>query len=395
MLEKCGRDPPAKWGSRSRPKGRRCTTAVQRRLVSRNGAAQLRGAGGPWDRLGHRPVPREVVEVPTGAMRSVKQRPLTRGWRLRIDRDWMVIGRGRKADLVLSEATISRAHAGLGFDARDFRSGPRQHQRHVGQRFAGATGHCASDDEIQMGKRRMACRYRRSSDTNTGGNSAGRQPGRGGGWIGTRPTLVKTGLLGPCPISGIQDPVQRRLGALIGVAAARRRRWRTTSEASRHTPSSPVCGWRRPNTGSDRRFDHPEVESGARSPGSSSARSASSRTCPVPRGRGRGGDGGGPAAGERRGQEMKVCSIPVASGDVVESEHWEAGVATTTSSFSPASSSPRHQRERSTSTGSTGRGAPRPGRARSAPSSRALLLDQLEDKRQPGLDPVDLALEAG
>jgi pSer/pThr/pTyr-binding forkhead associated (FHA) protein len=34
-----------------------------------------------------------------------------------LDRDCTVIGRGRTADLVLSEATISRAHAVLGYEA--------------------------------------------------------------------------------------------------------------------------------------------------------------------------------------------------------------------------------------------------------------------------------------
>ena len=33
-----------------------------------------------------------------------------------LDRDWLVIGRGRGADVVLAEATISRAHAAIGFD---------------------------------------------------------------------------------------------------------------------------------------------------------------------------------------------------------------------------------------------------------------------------------------
>ena len=33
-----------------------------------------------------------------------------------LDRDWLVIGRGRGADVVLAEVTISRAHAAIGFD---------------------------------------------------------------------------------------------------------------------------------------------------------------------------------------------------------------------------------------------------------------------------------------
>lgn len=37
-----------------------------------------------------------------------------------LDRDWLVIGRGRGADVVLAEATISRAHAAIGFDEGAF-----------------------------------------------------------------------------------------------------------------------------------------------------------------------------------------------------------------------------------------------------------------------------------
>ena len=42
------------------------------------------------------------------------------GLELPIDRDWLVIGRGRQAGLVLAEPTISRAHAALGFDGTAF-----------------------------------------------------------------------------------------------------------------------------------------------------------------------------------------------------------------------------------------------------------------------------------
>jgi pSer/pThr/pTyr-binding forkhead associated (FHA) protein len=37
-----------------------------------------------------------------------------------LDRDWLVIGRGRGADTVLAEATISRAHAAIGYDEGTF-----------------------------------------------------------------------------------------------------------------------------------------------------------------------------------------------------------------------------------------------------------------------------------
>ncbi len=42
------------------------------------------------------------------------------GLEVELDRERMVIGRGRKADLSLAEATISRAHAVVGFDADGF-----------------------------------------------------------------------------------------------------------------------------------------------------------------------------------------------------------------------------------------------------------------------------------
>jgi len=42
------------------------------------------------------------------------------GLELPIDRDWLVIGRGRGADFVLAEATISRAHAAVGFAGEGF-----------------------------------------------------------------------------------------------------------------------------------------------------------------------------------------------------------------------------------------------------------------------------------
>ena len=37
-----------------------------------------------------------------------------------VDRDWMVIGRGRSADIVIAEPTMSRAHAAIGFDGKRF-----------------------------------------------------------------------------------------------------------------------------------------------------------------------------------------------------------------------------------------------------------------------------------
>ena len=42
------------------------------------------------------------------------------GLEVPIDAPWLVVGRGRGADVVLSEPTISRAHAALGFDGAGF-----------------------------------------------------------------------------------------------------------------------------------------------------------------------------------------------------------------------------------------------------------------------------------
>jgi pSer/pThr/pTyr-binding forkhead associated (FHA) protein len=42
------------------------------------------------------------------------------GLEIPVNQDWLVIGRGRTADLVLSDPTISRAHAAIGFEQGDF-----------------------------------------------------------------------------------------------------------------------------------------------------------------------------------------------------------------------------------------------------------------------------------
>jgi pSer/pThr/pTyr-binding forkhead associated (FHA) protein len=57
--------------------------------------------------------------VPSGASIRV-MRGFYEGLEIPVDRDWLVIGRGRTADLVLSEATISRAHAAIGYEKGRF-----------------------------------------------------------------------------------------------------------------------------------------------------------------------------------------------------------------------------------------------------------------------------------
>ena len=62
---------------------------------------------------------RSGVRVPTGASIQVTN-GFYQGLEVPIDREWLVIGRGCSADLVIAEPTISRAHAAVGFDADGF-----------------------------------------------------------------------------------------------------------------------------------------------------------------------------------------------------------------------------------------------------------------------------------
>jgi pSer/pThr/pTyr-binding forkhead associated (FHA) protein len=78
------------------------------------------------------------------------------GLEFSLDRERIVIGRGRKADLALAEATISRAHAAVGFDADGFYV--KDLNSTNGTRVNGALvarQHLKNDDEIQMGKLRI------------------------------------------------------------------------------------------------------------------------------------------------------------------------------------------------------------------------------------------------
>ncbi len=70
-----------------------------------------------------------------------------------LDRPWLVIGRGRGSELVLSEATLSRAHVGFGFDGnehfvRDLGSTNGTLVNGVRERERGL----ADGDEIQIGR---------------------------------------------------------------------------------------------------------------------------------------------------------------------------------------------------------------------------------------------------
>ncbi|MCG8592499.1 MAG: FHA domain-containing protein [Proteobacteria bacterium] len=60
-----------------------------------------------------------LLNVPPGASACVRS-GFYEGLEVPIDRDWVVIGRGRNADVVLAEPTLSRAHAAIGFDEEGF-----------------------------------------------------------------------------------------------------------------------------------------------------------------------------------------------------------------------------------------------------------------------------------
>lgn len=57
--------------------------------------------------------------VPGGATLRVL-RGFYAGLEIPIECDWLVIGRGRTADLLLADPTLSRAHAAIGFDGAHF-----------------------------------------------------------------------------------------------------------------------------------------------------------------------------------------------------------------------------------------------------------------------------------
>jgi len=93
---------------------------------------------------------------PTGASAIVLS-GFYEGLEVALDRERIVIGRGRKADLALAEATISRAHAAIGFDADGFFIEDLESTN--GTLVNGAAvcrQRLKNDDEIQMGKLRIA-----------------------------------------------------------------------------------------------------------------------------------------------------------------------------------------------------------------------------------------------
>lgn len=78
------------------------------------------------------------------------------GLEVLLDRERIVIGRGRKADLALAEATISRAHAAIGFDGEMFYVEDLDSTNGTlvnGSRIVRQP--LKTQDEIQMGKLRI------------------------------------------------------------------------------------------------------------------------------------------------------------------------------------------------------------------------------------------------
>jgi len=95
------------------------------------------------------------LRPPTGATAMVLS-GFYEGLEVCLDRDRLMIGRGRKADVVLAEATISREHAVIGFDGQVFyvedlgsTNGIFVNGIHVTKQPL------KTDDEIQMGKLRI------------------------------------------------------------------------------------------------------------------------------------------------------------------------------------------------------------------------------------------------
>ncbi len=81
------------------------------------------------------------------------------GLEMPVDRDWLVIGRGRSADVVLAEPTISRAHAAIGHDSSGFYMqdlGSTNGTRVNGAREARVA--LADGDELQLGKLQLRVR---------------------------------------------------------------------------------------------------------------------------------------------------------------------------------------------------------------------------------------------
>ena len=104
--------------------------------------------------------------IPVGASVRVL-RGFYEGLEVPLDRDWLVIGRGRTADLVIAEPTISRAHAAIGCDAEGFFMqdlGSTNGTKVNGQRSPLAR--LTDGDELQLGKLQLRITLRRAPARN-------------------------------------------------------------------------------------------------------------------------------------------------------------------------------------------------------------------------------------
>ena len=93
--------------------------------------------------------------VPSGGSIRVL-RGFYEGLEMPVDRDWVVVGRGRGADIVVAEPTMSRAHAAIGYDGKRFfvqDLGSTNGTWVNGSREKKAP--LKDGDEIQMGKLRL------------------------------------------------------------------------------------------------------------------------------------------------------------------------------------------------------------------------------------------------
>lgn len=102
--------------------------------------------------------PRALAPVPPGASICVLQ-GFYEGLEVPLDRDWLVVGRGRGADVVIAEPTISRAHAALGFGEDGFfvQDLGSTNGTHVNGRRCEQLKLC-DGDQIQIGGLRLSVR---------------------------------------------------------------------------------------------------------------------------------------------------------------------------------------------------------------------------------------------
>jgi len=109
-----------------------------------------------------------ATAVPGGGSVRV-MRGFYEGLEVPLDRDWMVIGRGRSADLVIAEPTISRAHAAIGWDAEGFFMqdlGSTNGSKVNGQRSPLAR--LKDGDDLQLGKLQLRITLRGEPARNGG-----------------------------------------------------------------------------------------------------------------------------------------------------------------------------------------------------------------------------------